>query len=97
MKTNKETHNKEYFVTRKVACSECNGTGVLSEFVRKQLQKNHTAILSCGIANTLIYEISPGDVQCTCLICDGSGQIKNDVSLKEALIETIKTLADKEK
>lgn len=94
MKASKERQNKEYFVTRKVTCSECNGTGILSEFVRKQLQKNHTAILSSGIANTLIYEISPGDAECTCLICDGSGQIKNDVSLKEALIETIKELTN---
>ena len=97
MQTDKEIQNKEYFVTRKVTCSECNGTGILSEFVRKQLQKNHTAILSSGTTNTLIYEMSPGEIQCTCLICDGSGEIKNDVSLKEALIETIKTLADKEK
>ncbi|RKZ46177.1 MAG: hypothetical protein DRQ48_08060 [Gammaproteobacteria bacterium] len=94
MKTDKARHDREYFVTRKVACSECNGTGVLSEFVRKQLQKNNTAILSSGLANTLIHEISPGEVQCTCLICDGSGQIKNDVPLKEALIETIRELAD---
>jgi DnaJ-class molecular chaperone len=97
MKPNKETQDKEYFVTRKVTCPECNGMGVLSEFVRKQLQRNHTAILCRGNENTLIYEMSPGDIQCTCLICDGSGQIKNDVPLKEALIETIKELADQEK
>jgi DnaJ-class molecular chaperone len=97
MKTDKEIEHKEYFVTRMVTCPECNGMGVLSEFVRKQLQKNHTAILCRGTNGTLIYEMSPGDMQCTCLICDGSGQIKNDVPLKEALIETIKELADKEK
>lgn len=97
MNTDKELQDREYFVTRKVACSECNGTGILSEFVRKQLQKNHTAILCRGTDSTLIYEMSPGDVQCTCLICDGSGQIKNDVPLKEALIETIKELADIDK
>ena len=97
MKANEEIQDKEYFVTKKVTCSECNGTGILSEFVRKQLQKNHTAILSSGITNTLIYEMSPGEMQCTCLICDGSGQIKNDVSLKEAMIKTLKELAYIEK
>jgi len=97
MKPNNKKQDKAYFVTKKVTCPECNGVGVLSEFVRKQLQKNHTAILCRGNENTLIYEMSPGDIQCTCLICDGSGQIKNDVPLKEALIETLKELADIEK
>ena len=45
---------------------------------------------------TLIYEVSPGENNFTCLICDGSGQIKNDVPLKDALIETIKGLAETE-
>ncbi len=95
MKFNKETQDKKYFVTRKVTCPECSGTGMLSQLVRNQLQEKHTAILSSGNQNTLIYEVSPDDNNFTCLICDGSGQIKNDVSLKEALIETIKGLADK--
>jgi hypothetical protein len=95
MKTNTKTQDKKYFVTSKVTCPECSGTGVLSQLVRNQLQEKHTAILSSGNQNTLIYEVSPGDNNFTCLICDGSGQIKNDVSLKEALIETIKGLAHK--
>ena len=94
MNTNTMTQDKKYFVTRKVTCPECNGTGVLSQLVRKQLRERHTAILSTGNQNTLIYEVSPGDNNFTCLICDGSGQIKNDVPLKDALIETIKDLAD---
>ncbi len=94
MKTDRETLDKKYFVTRKVTCPECCGTGVLSQLVRKQLQEKHTAILSCGNQNTLIYEVSPGNNNFTCLICDGSGQIKNDVPLKDALIEIIRNLAD---
>jgi len=97
MKTNAMTQDKKYFVISKVTCPECNGTGVLSQLVRKQLQEKHTAILSGGYQNTLIYEISPGENNFTCLICDGSGQIKNDVPLKDALIETIKDLAATEK
>ena len=97
MKNNKKTHDKKYFVTRKVTCPECRGTGVLPQLVRKQLQEKHTAILSRGNQNTLIYEMSPGEMKFTCLICDGSGQIKNNVPLKDALIETIKDLADIEK
>ena len=97
MKTNTMTQEKKYFVTRKVTCPECSGTGVLSQLVRKQLQERHTVILSGGNKNTLIYEVSPGENNFTCLICDGSGQIKNDVPLKDALIETIKSLAEIEK
>ncbi len=97
MKTNAMAQDKKYFVTSKITCPECNGTGVLSQLVRKQLQEKHTAILSGGYQNTLIYEISPGENNFTCLICDGSGQIKNDVPLKDALIETIKDLAATEK
>ena len=97
MKTNTMTQEKKYFVTSKVTCPECNGAGILSELVRTQLQKRHTAILSSGNQNTLIYEVSPGENNFTCLICDGSGQIKNDVPLKDALIETIKSLAEIEK
>ncbi len=97
MKTNEMTHDKKYFVTSKVTCPECNGTGILSQLVRKQLQKNYSAVLSVGNQNTLIYEVSPGENNFTCLICDGSGHIKNDVPLKDALIETIKGLAEIEK
>ena len=97
MKTNTTTQDKKYFVTRKVTCPECSGTGVLSQLVRKQLKEKHTAILSGGYQNTLIYKVSPGENNFTCLICDGSGQIKNDVPLKDALIETIKSLAEIEK
>ena len=97
MKTNAMTQDKKYFVTSKVTCPECNGTGILSQLVRKQLQKNYSAVLSVGNQNTLIYEVSPGENNFTCLICDGSGQIKNDVPLKDALIETIKSLAEIEK
>jgi len=97
MNTNTMTEDKKYFVTRKVTCPECSGTGVLSQLVRKQLQEKHTAILSGGYQNTLIYEVSPGETNFTCLICDGSGQIKNDVPLKDALIETIMSLAEIEK
>jgi len=79
--------------SRKVTCPECRGKGVLPELVRKQLQEKHTVVLSSGIGNTLIYEVSPGELQFTCSICDGSGQIKNDVPLKDALIETIRDLA----
>ena len=91
------TQEKKYFVTSKVTCPECKGAGILSELVRNQLQKRHTAILSSGNQNTLIYEVSPGDNNFTCLICDGSGQIKNDVPLKDALIETIKNMTATEK
>ncbi len=97
MKTNTLTQDKKYFVTRKVTCPECSGTGLLSQLVRKRLQERHTAIMSSGNQNTLIYEVSPGENNFTCLICDGSGQIKNDVPLKDALIETIKGLAEIEK
>jgi DnaJ-class molecular chaperone len=97
MKTNAMTQDKKYFVTSKVTCPECNGTGILSQLVRKQLQKNYSAVLSVGNQNTLIYEVSPGENNFTCLICDGSGHIKNDVPLKDALIETIKGLAEIEK
>ena len=97
MKTNSMKQDKKYFVTSKVICPECNGTGILSQLVRKQLQKNYSAVLSVGNQNTLIYEVSPGENNFTCLICDGSGHIKNDVSLKDALIETIKSLAEMEK
>jgi len=45
MKTNAMTQDKKYFVISKVTCPECNGTGVLSQLVRKQLQEKHTAIL----------------------------------------------------
>ncbi len=94
MNTNTMTEDKKYFVTRKVTCPECSGTGVFSQLVRKQLQERHTAILSSGNKSTLIYEVSPGENNFTCLICDGSGHIRNDVPLKDALIETIKDLAD---
>lgn len=67
-------------------------TMILPQLVRKQLQEKHTAVLSSGIGNTLIYEVSPGELPVTCFICDGSGHIKNDVPLKDALIETIKGL-----
>jgi len=97
MNTNTMTKDNKYFVTRKVTCPECSGTGVLSQLVRKQLQKRHTAILSGGNQSTLIYEVSPDEHNYTCLICDGSGQIKNDVPLKDALIETIMGLAEIEK
>jgi len=97
MKIETMVQDKKYFVTRKVTCPECNGTGVLSQLVRKQLKEKHTAILSAGNQNTLIYEVSPGENNFTCLICDGSGQIKNDVPLKDALIETIKDLVATEK
>jgi len=97
MKTNTIAEDKKYFVTRKVTCPECNGTGILSQLVRKQLQEKHTAILSGGYENTLIYEVSPGENNFTCLICDGSGNIKNDVPLKDALIESIKDLVATEK
>lgn len=69
-------------------------TMILPQLVRKQLQEKHTAVLSSGIGNTLIYEVSPGELPVTCFICDGSGHIKNDVPLKDALIETIKDLED---
>ena len=97
MKYDIEAQDKNYFVTSKVTCPECNGTGILSQLVRKQLQKNYSAVLSVGNQNTLIYEVSPGENNFTCLICDGSGHIKNDVPLKDALIETIKGLAEIEK
>ena len=97
MKFNTETQDKKYFVTRKVTCPECGGTGLFSQLVRKQLQEKHTAILLGGYQNTLIYEVSPGENNFTCFICDGSGQIKNDVPLNDALIETIKGLAEIEK
>lgn len=97
MNSNTITEDKKYFVTRKVTCPQCSGTGVLSQLVRSQLQENHTAILSSGEGNTLIYEVSPGENNFTCLICDGSGHIRNDVPLKDALIETIKGLAEIEK
>ena len=90
------TQDKKYFVTSKVTCPECSGTGVLSQLVDKQSQKTHTAILSSVNKIPLIYKVSSCDNNCTCLICDGSGQIKNDVPLKEALIETLKYLADKD-
>ena len=88
----KETQEKEYFVTRKVTCPECSGTGLLSQLVRKQLHEKNTAILSSGVENTLIYEVSPGEMQLTCFICDGSGRIINDVPLKDALIDTLKDM-----
>lgn len=97
MKANKDIQDKEYIVTRKVTCPECSGTGVLSQLVRDQLQEKHTAILSSGVENTLIYEVSPGEMRLTCFICDGSGQIRNDVPLKDALIDTIKYLIATEK
>ena len=94
MKTNAMAQDKKYFVTSKITCPECNGTGVLSQLVRKQLQEKHTAILSGGYQNTLIYEVLPCVNNFTCLVCDGSGQIRNDVPLKDALLEIWKQLTN---
>lgn len=93
MQKNTMIQDKKYYVMSKVTCSECDGTGILSQLVRNQLQEKHTAILSSGNQNTLIYDVSADENDFTCLICNGSGQIKNDVPLKEALIETIKKLS----
>ena len=97
MKNDIEAENKRYFVTRKVACPECKGTGVLPQLVREQLQEKYAEILSSANRNTFIYEMPPGETKFTCLICDGCGHIKNDVPLKDALIETMKDFAIKEK
>ncbi|HIF50436.1 MAG TPA: hypothetical protein EYQ42_02685 [Thiotrichaceae bacterium] len=98
MKINNETNDIKYFVTGKTICSECKGTGVSPQSSSNQLLDKQTAILkragrttwtNCDFKNNLNHEIYS-----ICLICDGSGQLKNDVPLKIALLEVRKELTN---
>jgi len=66
----------------------------LPELDRGQFQKKHTAIISSDENNTLTSEVFPCVNNFTCLVCDGSGQIRNDVPLKDALLEIWKQLTN---
>jgi hypothetical protein len=94
---NKDRKSDQYFVMRKLICPECTGSGFLPLSLIIQLKKNKTELLPIEDQVISNYVTASNDAYDICLICDGSGFIKNDVPLREALIETMKELRGEEK
>jgi hypothetical protein len=92
MTKNKDKQSDQYFVMRKLICPECTGSGFLPLSLIIQLKKKQTELLPDEAQIISNFVTASNDEYDICLICDGSGFIKNDVPLKEALIETMKDL-----
>lgn len=81
---------KRYFVTRKLRCPECQGTGTIKGAWRIQQSDMH----SNGDPVKESMPVSE-QMQNRCELCEGRGEVKTDVSFVEALVETLKSMVTK--
>ena len=81
---------KRYFVTRKLECPECQGSGLITNAWK--VDSSVSQIESEVQVKTLAESES---MKMPCQLCDGLGEVKTDVSFIEALVETLKGMVIK--